>query len=84
MHGNIHELVCPECGEVSGISPPQLRAIRAKRPLRCGGCGDADLRCRVMLYDDGEGGRNIACGSNPKTWFPLACFVHVLRSLCYA
>ncbi|CAL8465968.1 g5504 [Coccomyxa elongata] len=54
MHGNIHELVCPECGEVSGISPPQLGAIRAKRPLRCGGCGDADLRCRVMLYDDGE------------------------------
>ena len=55
MHGNIHELVCPECGEVSGISAAQLRAIRAKRPLRCGGCGDADLRCRIMLYDDGEG-----------------------------
>ena len=55
MHGNIHELVCPECGDVTDVSSAQLRTIRAKRALRCGHCGDADLRCRVMLYDDGEG-----------------------------
>ncbi|KAK9901982.1 hypothetical protein WJX75_000203 [Coccomyxa subellipsoidea] len=54
MHGNIHELVCPECGDVTDVSSAQLRTIRAKRALRCGHCGDADLRCRVMLYDDGE------------------------------
>ncbi len=55
MHGNIHELVCPECGAVSEVTPQHVRTIRAKRALRCGQCGDADLRCRVMLYDDGEG-----------------------------
>ena len=62
MHGNIRELVCPECGAVSGVTPAGLRDMRARRGIPCPapGCPGGQLRMRVMLYDDGEGA--------PHTW----------------
>jgi NAD-dependent SIR2 family protein deacetylase len=56
MHGSIHDLVCPACGVVTAVTAALLRRIRAKQPLPCA-CAEACLRMRVMLYDDGEGGR---------------------------
>jgi NAD-dependent SIR2 family protein deacetylase len=54
MHGNIHELVCPSCGNVTEVTPPHLKRMRAKQPLPCR-CGEAHLRMRIMLYNDDEG-----------------------------
>lgn len=48
-------MVCPECGHVSDLTAQLLRAVRSKKALPCGNCGEADLRMRIMLYDDGEG-----------------------------
>ena len=48
-------MVCPECGHVTDLTAPLLRAVRAKTALPCHKCREADLRMRIMLYDDGEG-----------------------------
>ena len=56
MHGSIREMVCPECGHVTDLTAPLLRAVRSKTALPCQKCRGADLRMRIMLYDDGEGG----------------------------
>ena len=55
MHGSIREMVCPECGHVTDLTAPLLRAVRLKTALPCQKCHEADLRMRIMLYDDGEG-----------------------------
>ncbi|CAK0785394.1 hypothetical protein CVIRNUC_008603 [Coccomyxa viridis] len=54
MHGSIREMVCPECGHVTDLTAPLLRAVRLKTALPCQKCHEADLRMRIMLYDDGE------------------------------
>ena len=56
MHGSIREMVCPECGHVTDLTAQLLRAVRAKTALPCPKCREANLRMRIMLYDDGEGG----------------------------
>ena len=48
-------MVCPECGHVTDLTAPLLRAVRSKTALPCQKCHEADLRMRIMLYDDGEG-----------------------------
>lgn len=55
MHGSIREMVCPECGYVIDLTAQLLRAVRAKTALPCPKCREANLRMRIMLYDDGEG-----------------------------
>ena len=55
MHGSIRQLVCPECGAVSLMTPQLHRMLRSQIPIPCATCGEAALRCRVMLYDDAEG-----------------------------
>lgn len=47
LHGNIHELVCRQCGSVSKMSK------KIKPIPQCEGCM-GDLRFRVLLYDDKE------------------------------
>ncbi|CAL5224232.1 g6884 [Coccomyxa viridis] len=54
MHGSIREMVCPECGHVTDLTAQLLRAVRAKTALPCPKCREANLRMRIMLYDDGE------------------------------
>ncbi len=48
-------MVCPECGHVTDLTAQALRAVRAKQALPCTKCHEANLRMRIMLYDDGEG-----------------------------
>ena len=49
-------MVCPECGHVSGPDgPAAARGALQERRCPAGNCGEADLRMRIMLYDDGEG-----------------------------
>lgn len=55
MHGSIRQLVCPECGAVSLVTPPLHHMLRSESPIPCTACREADLRLRVMLYDDAEG-----------------------------
>jgi len=48
-------MVCPQCGHVTDLTAQLLRAVRSKKALPCPKCHEADLRMRIMLYDDGEG-----------------------------
>ena len=48
-------MVCPECGHVTDLTAQLLRAVRSKTALPCQKCHKANLRMRIMLYDDGEG-----------------------------
>ena len=48
-------MVCPECGHVTDLTAQLLRAVRSKTALPCQKCREANLRMRIMLYDDGEG-----------------------------
>ena len=71
MHGSIRELVCPECGTVTEVTPAALRAMRARSGIPCpAGCAGCHLRMRVMLYDDGEG----ACPPCCRAKFRLRLF----------
>lgn len=55
MHGNINQLVCPSCGVVVMMTPVLLRKLKSKKAIPCTKCDCEALRCRIMLYDDGEG-----------------------------
>lgn len=55
MHGNINQLVCPSCGVVVMMTPALLRKLKSKKAIPCTKCDCAAIRCRIMLYDDGEG-----------------------------
>lgn len=55
MHGNIRQLVCPGCGGVQQLCRAAVNAMKGGEAVRCPSCGQADLRFKVMLYDDGEG-----------------------------
>ncbi|KAL3136423.1 hypothetical protein ABBQ38_005680 [Trebouxia sp. C0009 RCD-2024] len=54
MHGNINQLVCPSCGVVVMMTPVLLRKLKSKKAIPCTKCDCEALRCRIMLYDDGE------------------------------
>ena len=58
MHGNINQLVCPTCGVVVMMTPALLRKLKSKKAIPCTKCDCEALRCRIMLYDDGEGRSN--------------------------
>ena len=38
LHGNVHELVCPDCHRVSPVTETALAALRARVDLPCVGC----------------------------------------------
>ena len=55
IHGNISQLVCPECGAVTPMNASFIRQMRAKKPIPCNMCSCQAIRCRVMLYGDADG-----------------------------
>lgn len=56
LHGNVRDLVCPECEAVTPATPADVAALRARRSIPCPACGPAHpLRLRVMLYEDAQG-----------------------------
>lgn len=71
MHGNINQLVCPSCGVVVMMTPALLRKLRSKKAIPCTKCDCQAVRCRIMLYDDGEG-NVLQCVDAPQSYFDLA------------
>ena len=57
IHGNISQLVCPECGAVTPMNVTFIRQLRAQKPIPCTKCSCQAIRCRVMLYGDADGER---------------------------
>ncbi|GMH35657.1 hypothetical protein BSKO_03525 [Bryopsis sp. KO-2023] len=55
MHGNIRQLVCPECCHVVSLDKVLARQLSLKRLRQCPKCPDGILRFKIMLYDDEEG-----------------------------
>ena len=57
MHGNIRQLVCAKCRRVQPLTAALLRRLKAQQKIACPSCpGSPAMRCRIMLYDDDEGG----------------------------
>eukprot|EP00891_Asterochloris_glomerata_P008300 jgi/Astpho2/8300/Aster-01378 len=54
IHGNISQLVCPECGAVTPMNVTFIRQLRAQKPIPCTKCSCQAIRCRVMLYGDAD------------------------------
>ena len=55
MHGNIRQLVCPDCRTVTALDEALLKSLKAKTPVPCTSCPCPTVRCRIMLYDDAQG-----------------------------
>lgn len=57
MHGNIRQMVCVECHQVQPLTAALLRRLKAKQHIACPASPEhPPMRCRIMLYDDAEGG----------------------------
>ncbi len=56
MHGNIGQLVCPSCSGVVPMTAALARRLKLKQPMECTACDEGEMRFRVMLYEDAEGG----------------------------
>lgn len=56
MHGNIHFLVCVECGYQVKIDPTSLLLLQKEECIPCPECQEerTDLRFKVMMYEDAE------------------------------
>jgi NAD-dependent SIR2 family protein deacetylase len=57
MHGNVHLLVCVECGGTLPITAALARQLRAQQPVPCQQCSHEALRFKVMMYEDAESER---------------------------
>lgn len=87
LHGNIHELVCRQCGEVYPVTRQLLRPRSHNDGLPCcpaTDCPDGRLRFRVLLYSDKEGHLIYQNGSNNNNNDPLAALLPDDVAACQA
>lgn len=54
LHGNARYLICPECGRTAEATSTDLIHMKRYKPRICTACGKANLRFKIMLYDDEE------------------------------
>lgn len=54
LHGNVKHLVCPSCEHVAEARPGDLALLKKCLPRMCPSCHKAQLRFKIMLYDDHE------------------------------
>jgi NAD-dependent SIR2 family protein deacetylase len=54
LHGNVKHLVCPSCEHVAEARPGDLALMKKCLPRMCPSCHKAQLRFKIMLYDDHE------------------------------
>lgn len=54
LHGNVRHLVCPSCEHVAEARPGDLALLKKCLPRMCPSCHTAQLRFKIMLYDDHE------------------------------
>jgi NAD-dependent SIR2 family protein deacetylase len=54
LHGNITQLVCPQCKLVRPARTSDLTCLKKCQPRTCAQC-EGVLRFRIMLYDDADG-----------------------------